>query len=397
MGRIIKITSDILFISGLVIAGLFLVGRFTGKLPLKVYIVSSGSMAPAIQTGSVVFVAPKSDYGVGDIVTYQSGSKTTTTHRIVARNGDKIKLAGDANNAPDPGIINSEKVIGTVRFSIPYLGYLAAFAKTPRGFILLVIVPATIIIYEEIKGLFSEIKKKLKKIDPQLTTYLTTHNPQPIIIIPIIFALLIPLTLSISYFIDRETSSSNIFTVGIPSPTPTIPVTVTLTPTPTPTGTPVGQTLIMNEILPDSSCVLGQTEGQFVELWNGTSGTVNLKNFKLSDGTNTIAISNSNTDLTSHAFAILVKSEGVINQCIGDVHGAVTVNLGGQVDLGIGQLRLLDAGDSVVDTVLWGTSPNPTPAQNQSIERDPTGHDSDTGTGFTPSDFVIRATPSPGQ
>lgn len=396
MGRVIKITSDILFTAGLIIAGVFLLARFTGRQPFNVYIVSSGSMEPAVKTGSIVFVSPKSDYGVGDIVTYKSGSKTTTTHRIVARDGDKIRLAGDANNAPDPGVISADKIIGTVRLTIPYIGYLAAFAKTPRGFILLVIVPATIIIYEEIKNLFSEISKKVKKVNLPLTT----HHLQPTIIIPIIFALLIPLTLSISYFIDRETSSSNIFVAGVLAPTvaPTPGSEGGPSPTPSPTDIPIIQTLVMNEILPDSSCSSGQTEGQFVELWNGTAGTINLQDFKLSDGTTTLAIANSNTNLSSHAFAVLVKSVGVINQCLGgDVHGATTVNLGGQVDLGVGQLRLLDSGDNVIDTVLWGSGPNPAPAQNQSIERDPTGHDSDTGTGFTPSDFVIRSTPSPGQ
>ncbi|TSC88186.1 MAG: signal peptidase, endoplasmic reticulum-type [Microgenomates group bacterium Gr01-1014_16] len=230
MGKAVKIISDILFTAGLIIAGVFLVSRFAGFKPFNVYIVSSGSMAPAIQTGSVVFVAPKSDYGVGDIVTYKSGSKTTTTHRIVAQDGDKIKLAGDANNAPDPGIISADKIIGTVSFTIPYIGYIAAFAKTPRGFILLVIVPATIIIYEEIKSLFSEIRKNkfFKFPSPKLGEGQGEVRVRLGIIIPILFALLIPLTLSISYFIDRETSSGNQFVAAVPSPTPT------LTPTPTP-------------------------------------------------------------------------------------------------------------------------------------------------------------------
>lgn len=234
MGKAIKIISDILFTAGLIIAGIFLAGHLAGFKPFNVYIVSSGSMAPAIQTGSVVFVAPKDSYGVGDIVTYKSGPKMTTTHRIVAQDGDKIKLAGDANNAPDPGIISADKIVGTVRFTLPFVGYIAAFAKTPKGFILLVIVPATIIIYEEIKGLFSEILKKVKKNNLKLTTY----NLQPITIIPIIFALLIPLTLSISYFIDRETSSSNIFIAAVPSPTPTSTPEPTVTPTLTPSPTP---------------------------------------------------------------------------------------------------------------------------------------------------------------
>src|SRR3989344_8624179 len=116
VGKVIKILSDLILTAGLIIAGVFLFGRFFGKNLFHAYIVSSGSMAPAVGTGSVVFVSPKNDYGVGDIVTYKSGSKMTTTHRIVAQDGDKIKLAGDANDAPDPGIISADKIIGTVRF-----------------------------------------------------------------------------------------------------------------------------------------------------------------------------------------------------------------------------------------------------------------------------------------
>lgn len=201
--------------------------------------------------------------------------------------------------------------------------------------------------------------------------------------------------ISLSYFSDSGTSSNNVLSASavFPSATPSN------TPTPPPASpTPqIAQTLVMNEIMPHSGCTKGNAENQWVELWNGTSSTINLQNFKLSDGTTTIAISNSSTNLSSHAFAILIKDNGFINQCNMDVHGAVTPNLGGNVNLNTGILRLLDSGDNVVDTVLWGTSPNPTPAIDQSIERSPLGLDTALGTNFTPSDFVIRSTSSPGQ
>lgn len=212
-------------------------------MPISAYIVSSGSMEPAIRTGSVVVVAPKVDYTVTDIVTYYSGrdKKTTTTHRIVAASEGQFKMMGDANDQPDPTLVPADKVIGSVRFSIPFLGYLAAQAKTPQGFILLVIVPATIIIYEELKSLFLELKKMFGKHkeragvmrtgaqreagNDQAGEHLQSHTPnagswfaKPAIILPIFFALLIPLTLSISYFIDRETSSGNSFTGTTPPP-----------------------------------------------------------------------------------------------------------------------------------------------------------------------------------
>jgi signal peptidase len=278
MKRILKTISDILFISGLVVAGLFLVSHFTGRKPFQVFIVSSGSMEPAIKTGSAIVVSPKSDYQITDIATYYSGSdkKTTTTHRIVATDGVVYKMAGDANDQPDPVLVPREKIIGSVRLSVPYVGYLAAQAKTPKGFILLVIVPATIIIYEELRSLFLDIKKiistrkaragvmrtgaqreagndqageHLQSLTPNARTWIA----KPAIVLPIFFALLIPLTLSISYFIDRETSSGNSFTGALPTPTP-IPTdqfsilssqfsidNITPTPEPTiePTPTPI--------------------------------------------------------------------------------------------------------------------------------------------------------------
>ena len=74
----------------------------------------------------------------------------------------------------------------------------------------------------------------------------------------------------------------------------------------------------------------------------------------------------------------------------------VTANFGGLVNLNTGLLQLLDSGDVVIDTVIWGSNPNPTPAIDESIERDPTGLDIALGTNFAPTDFIISDPPTPG-
>ena len=150
MFKIVKIISNVIFVLVLALSGLFFLAHFTKVLPLRVFIVSSGSMEPAVKTGSLVVVLPSSSYNIGDIVTYKTGPKDTTTHRLVAADAGQYKTAGDANNAPDTGIVTGEQILGRVVYALPQAGYLAAFAKTPPGFILFVIIPATIIVYEEL-------------------------------------------------------------------------------------------------------------------------------------------------------------------------------------------------------------------------------------------------------
>lgn len=129
-------------------------------------VVQSGSMTPAIKMGSVVMVKPVNDYKIGDVITFGPYNKTKapTTHRIydikVEGSQPVYITKGDANNAPDDREITKKDIIGKVLFSIPYLGYAVAFAKKPLGFALIIIVPAAIIILDEVKNIYGEIKKK---------------------------------------------------------------------------------------------------------------------------------------------------------------------------------------------------------------------------------------------
>jgi len=135
----------------------------------RVLTVLSGSMEPAIHTGSVVAVAPAADYKIGEVITFGAISKTETpvTHRIKdikIVDGQPVYITkGDANNATDSKEVPRSEVKGKVLFSIPYLGYALNFVKQPLGFALVIIIPAVLIIWEEAKKIWSEITKNKKK------------------------------------------------------------------------------------------------------------------------------------------------------------------------------------------------------------------------------------------
>jgi len=169
--KISKIANGI-FTALLVVAVLFVV---ISMLPIsgnyKLLIVQSGSMEPAIRTGSVVAVKPEARYKAGDVITFgDKGKDKTTTHRIVdievVTGKTYFITKGDANKTEDASKVPEEKVIGKVQASIPYAGYLLVAARQPAGFVLLIIVPCSIIVSEEVLNVWKELKKK-KKEEPK--------------------------------------------------------------------------------------------------------------------------------------------------------------------------------------------------------------------------------------
>ena len=166
--KISKIISNLITVILAFAALLVIISLFPVTGNYKILVVQSGSMEPAIKTGSVVIVKPADNYQINDIITFvdKDGGKSTT-HRIVkteTENGETYFVTkGDANNAEDNNKITEDKIIGKVLFSIPYAGYAAAAAKEPLGFTLLIIVPAGLIIFEEIGKIRKELRKRKEK------------------------------------------------------------------------------------------------------------------------------------------------------------------------------------------------------------------------------------------
>ncbi|MFC6873737.1 signal peptidase I [Halobellus marinus] len=120
------------------------------------FTVLSGSMEPAIGTGSVVFVAevPADQVQEQDVITYRDDGGYLITHRVIEKHqaDDSLRFVtkGDANDAPDGEPVYRGDLVGTVLFSIPFIGYVVAFGNTTAGYLILVLLPVMLFIFNEI-------------------------------------------------------------------------------------------------------------------------------------------------------------------------------------------------------------------------------------------------------
>jgi signal peptidase len=122
------------------------------------FLVQSGSMEPSIMTGDVVVIQSQGTYFINDVVTFRTSASDNSpsrivTHRIVAVAQGKVRsysTKGDANRAGDEDVITDQQIIGKVVLVIPKLGYLVAFSKSPRGLIILLVIPAIVLILDEL-------------------------------------------------------------------------------------------------------------------------------------------------------------------------------------------------------------------------------------------------------
>jgi signal peptidase len=158
MGRFVAILLLILIISGSLFT---IISPFFGW---RTEVVISGSMEPAIQTGSVVIVRPVDTTTIqqGDIIMFSSlDKKSLTTHRVVKtepETGKGFITKGDANNNPDITPVLPDQIVGIVAFNIPYLGLLTGFIKTPLGFILFFLIPAVVLLGREMLDIWREME-----------------------------------------------------------------------------------------------------------------------------------------------------------------------------------------------------------------------------------------------
>ncbi|MBS3983026.1 MAG: signal peptidase I [Dethiobacter sp.] len=142
--------------------------RLAGGVPTvagyQLYIVLSGSMSPAFETGSIVLVRQLEPalVQVNDIITYYDPERqdTITTHRVVEILPTQPLMfvtRGDANDANDTVPVFADNLVGRVAFSLPYLGYLFSFVNTGAGILFLIIVPSLLMIASELRKLMSYV------------------------------------------------------------------------------------------------------------------------------------------------------------------------------------------------------------------------------------------------
>lgn len=165
---VFKIFLNILIVLFVAVAGVLLISSFSiPGVPLDARVVLTGSMAPAIPTGSVVFVVPSDTYIEGDIITFSreaSSLETPITHRVMrvfeADGEVGYVTQGDANELEDIAPVRHSEVLGKVAWHVPYLGYLLNAAKTPIGFAVLIIIPALLVIGDEIRKIWKNVRAR---------------------------------------------------------------------------------------------------------------------------------------------------------------------------------------------------------------------------------------------
>ena len=155
--KICNILSAIVIAILIVIGGLLLIPKFIGY---DTFAVVSGSMEPNIPVGSIVYVHQQefNDISVGDVISFKISSTEMVTHRVtkIDQQNQTFHTKGDANDTEDGQPVEYDNVIGMVAFSIPYLGYLTLYIKTPLGIAAICAVVFVIIILNYLPEVFEK-------------------------------------------------------------------------------------------------------------------------------------------------------------------------------------------------------------------------------------------------
>jgi signal peptidase len=162
INKILKTISTIL-VAFMVILALLLVGpRAAG---MQVFVVLSGSMEPTYQTGSIIYVKDVDPMTLkeGDPVTFRAAEDTIVTHRIIEvipdednPNNQYFRTKGDANEVADGSLVDPAQVIGTPKFSIPYLGFALTYIQSAQGRYAAIAVGALLLLIVFLPSLISE-------------------------------------------------------------------------------------------------------------------------------------------------------------------------------------------------------------------------------------------------
>jgi signal peptidase len=133
-------------------------------------VVLSGSMEPELRVGGLAFMEPLSPDELdtvqpGDIITFKSeGLKNLISHRVVEvvpaeAGGLAFLTRGDANPAPDGAPIAAERVVGRVKYDVPYLGNLVNELRNRSTYYLFIGIPAALLIATELWSVVGEIRR----------------------------------------------------------------------------------------------------------------------------------------------------------------------------------------------------------------------------------------------
>lgn len=147
--RRLGVPTALLWVGAAILAGELLGGVLAGFG--GVYVVSSGSMAPAVQAGDAVVArsAPAAQVETGQVVTFRDIERGVfVTHRVASinREGTQLRFTtrGDANSGSESWTAGAETRLAVMVARIPAVGRLADWPVSEAGQALLYLLTALI-------------------------------------------------------------------------------------------------------------------------------------------------------------------------------------------------------------------------------------------------------------
>ena len=121
---------------------------------IKPFLVVSGSMEPAISTGSIIYTEKQSSYKTGDIITFILNKKIIS-HRIesIVLVGHTIYYStrGDANAVADMDLVARDNVYGKIFGAVPMVGSVILAYKTQFGLISGTVLPTLLLLFYAVR------------------------------------------------------------------------------------------------------------------------------------------------------------------------------------------------------------------------------------------------------
>ena len=377
---------------GLILVLVIVVSVFPLLPPFKNYYhsrtVLTGSMEPKIPKGSVVINqwADQKNLEVGDVITYQHPADKKIvyiTHRIVKIDKTgllwRFETKGDANPASDFGLVTQAGTEGKVILTIPFIGYLIEFFKTPIGFILLIALPLLIFIVRQTRDVLEMWKKR--ETPPTLVVETKpkrrksakrkTRKTLAVMLVALAF-----LAARVSFVTYASFTSGQATITG-----------VTLSTAASFGSDPQSGDVVINEILPDpvGADDAAKPNGEWIELYNRSDSVVDVTGWYLYDAIDSHALpikggrtNTGGTQIQAHGFLVVYRA-GDSNFSLNQDAGGDTVRLyNGSISTG----NLIDShtyigpvpeGKSIAripdGTGPW-VDPIPTPGEPNRLESD---------------------------
>lgn len=141
--------------------------RFLLNTQDPAFVVSSGSMIPALNVGDIIIIRDGGTFGTlvnGDIIVFNSpySNNRVIVHRIYSisetNNLVTIITKGDNNPSPDGWLVTEEHYLGKVILTIPKIGLLSSIISPPINYLIMGLLLLLIFISE-----LKRIEKKPKK------------------------------------------------------------------------------------------------------------------------------------------------------------------------------------------------------------------------------------------